>query len=92
MAKWYWTRLYSTNVLKRLNRKIRRRTDVVRVSPTDGSVVRLAGAIPLEDSDVWTTKRRYFSPASMERLHDLARQIAEAAPPTSPVRGATFLF
>jgi transposase-like protein len=82
----HWTRLYSTNVLERLNREIRRRTDVVQVFPTDGSVLRLAGAILLEVSDEWSVERRYFSQTSMERLHDPARLIAEAAPRLAPVR------
>jgi putative transposase len=73
----HWTRIYSTNVLERLNREVKRRTDVVQVFPNDDAALRLAGAILLEISDEWAAdERRYFSQASMQKLLDPA-----AAPP-----------
>ena len=82
----HWTRLYSTNVLARLNREVKRRTDVVQVFPTDGSVLRLAGSILLEVADEWTVERRYFSQSSMQRLNTTVLEPAEAGPRLAPVR------
>jgi transposase-like protein len=82
----HWTRIYSTNVLERLNREVKRRTDVVQVFPTDGSVARLAGAILMEIADEWAIERRYFSQASMLRLVDPAVPAADQAPRLAPVR------
>lgn len=82
----HWTRLYSTNVLERLNREVKRRTDVVQVFPTDGAVLRLAGAILLEVADEWTVERRYFSQSSMQRLNTPIVEPAEAGPRLAPVR------
>ncbi len=82
----HWTRLYSTNVLERLNREVKRRTEVVQVFPTDGSVLRLVGAILLETADEWAIERRYFSQASMLRLVDPTALPVGAAPALAPVR------
>lgn len=87
----HWTRIYSTNVLERLNREIKRRTDVVQVFPNDAAALRLAGAILLETSDEWAAdERRYFSQASMQKLFDpataLPALVSVPAPRAAPVR------
>jgi transposase-like protein len=87
----HWTRIYSTNVLERLNREIKRRTDVVQVFPNDDAALRLAGAILLEISDEWAAdERRYFSQASMQKLLDPAAappaMVSAPAPRAAPVR------
>jgi putative transposase len=64
----HWTRIYSTNPLERLNREIKRRTDVVGVFPDDASVVRLVGAGLIERADEWEVERRPFSLESMRKL------------------------
>ena len=64
-----WTRIYSTNSLERLNREVKRRTDVVQVFPNDEAALRLAGAVLLEMADEWAADdRHYFSQTSMQRL------------------------
>ena len=63
-----WTRIYSTNPLERLNKEVKRRTNVVGVFPDGNSVTRLVGAVLLEIADEWQVGRRYFSLETMARL------------------------
>ena len=77
----HWTRIYSTNPLERLNKEVKRRTNVVGVFPDEAAVVRLIGAVLLEQADEWEVDRRYFSHESMRRLTEPEPLLlAEAAP------------
>ena len=77
----HWTRIYSTNLLERLIREIRRRTNVVGVFPDDPSVVRLLGSQVIEVAEDWELERRYFSQESMHRLtHPEQVLVAEPMP------------
>jgi putative transposase len=64
----HWSRIYSTNPLERLNREIKRRTNVVGIFPDQASVIRLVGSILIEVSDEWQIGRRYFSRESMKKV------------------------
>jgi transposase-like protein len=75
----YWPKLRSTNPLERVNREIGRRSDVVGISPNDSSVIRLAGALLIEQNDEWLVCRRYLSAESMNLLDDVQDQ-AEQTP------------
>jgi putative transposase len=74
----HWTKLRSTNPLERVNKEIGRRSDVVGIFPNDASVIRLAGALLLEQNDEWLVQRRYLSAESLQQTLAAGRSPQEA--------------
>jgi transposase-like protein len=81
----HWTRIYSTNPLERLNKEVKRRTNVVGVFPDVAAVIRLVGAVLQEIDDEWQAGKRYFSLESMRKLY---HPDARAFPVVSSLRHA----
>ena len=68
--KEHWPQIHSTNPLERLNREVKRRTNVVSIFPNEEAIVRLVGAVLLEQNDEWAVSRRYMTLETLAAVSD----------------------
>ena len=64
----HWRQIHSTNPLERVNKEIKRRTNVVGIFPNEAAIIRLVGAIITEQNDEWAVSRRYMTLETLARL------------------------
>lgn len=64
------TQIHSTNPLERLNAEVKRRTNVVGIFPNDRAIIRLVGALMLEQNDEWSLQRRYMQLEGLQSLSE----------------------
>jgi putative transposase len=70
--KSHWPQIHSTNPIERLNLEVKRRTNVVQIFPNEAAIVRLVGALLLEQNDEWAVCRRYMSLETLATLGNTA--------------------
>ena len=64
----HWRQIHSTNPLERLNKEIKRRTNVVGIFPNQAAITRLVGALMLEQNDEWAVTRRYMTLETVQQV------------------------
>lgn len=66
--KEHWQKIWSNNPLERVNKEVKRRTNVVGTVPDEAAIIRLVGAVLNEQHDEWQVDKRYFGAGSLAKL------------------------
>ncbi|TPG12245.1 transposase, partial [Pedococcus bigeumensis] len=83
-----WRQIWSNNPNERLNREIRRRTDVVGIFPNREATIRLVGAVLAEQHDEWAEQRRYIGLEALARSRDVLTADTDPKEDTHTLIGA----